>query len=60
LTNANHDKISRDVAVKGVKTEVIENLKSNFETLNLEVCSMIFDKVYKQIFRNLIFENDTR
>lgn len=60
FTNINHHKISRDIAVKDVKTEVIENLKSNFDNLNLELCSTIFDKVCKQIFRNLIFENDTR
>jgi len=60
FTNVNHDKISRDTAVKDVKTEVFENLKSNFDNLNLELCSIIFDKVCKRIFRNLIFENDTR
>ncbi|VVC38271.1 Hypothetical protein CINCED_3A000534 [Cinara cedri] len=60
FTNANHDKTSRDVAVKNVKTEAIENLKSNFENLNFEMCSVIFDKISKRVFRNLIFENDLR
>lgn len=60
FTNANHDKTSRDIAVKDVKTEVIDNLKSNFDNLNLELCSTIFDKICKQIFRKLIFENDLR
>lgn len=60
FTNANHDKMSRDIAVRDVKTEVIENLKSNFENLNLELCSVTFDRISKEIFRNLIFENDTR
>lgn len=60
FTNAVHDKMSRDIAVRDVKTEVIENLKSNFESLNLELCSMIFDKISKRIFRNLIFENYIR
>lgn len=60
FSNASHDKTSRDIAVRDVKTEVIENLKSNFDNLNLEVCSMVFDKICKRIFRNLIFENDSR
>lgn len=60
FTNIGHDKMSRDIAVKDVKTSVIENLKSNLENLNLEVCSMVFDKICKQIFRNLIFENNIR
>lgn len=60
FTNTSHDKMSRDIAVKDVKTNVIENLKSDLENLNLEVCSMVFDKICKQIFRNLIFENDVR
>lgn len=60
FTNANHDKISRDVAVQDVKKEVIEHLKSNFDNLNFEVSLMIFDKICKRIFRDLIFENDSR
>lgn len=60
FTNDNHDKMSRDVAVRDVKKEVIENLKLNFENLNIEMCSVIFDKISKQIFRKLIFENNIR
>lgn len=60
FTNFSHDKISRDIAVKEVKTAVMDNLKSNFDNLNLEVCSMIFDKISKRIFRSLIFESDIR
>lgn len=60
FTNAVHDKMSRDIAIRDVKTEVIDNLKSNFDNLNLDLCSMIFDKISKQIFRDLIFENNIR
>lgn len=60
FSNVKHDKMSRDVAVRNVKTDVIENLKSNFDNLNLEGCSMVFDKICKRVFRNLIFENDIR
>ncbi|XP_050421610.1 polyribonucleotide nucleotidyltransferase 1, mitochondrial [Adelges cooleyi] len=60
FTNTSHDKTSRDVAVRDVKTEVIEKLKSNFESLNFDLCSIIFDKICKKIFRSLIFENNTR
>lgn len=60
FTNAEHDKISRDVAVSEVKTEVIEKLKSSFDNLNLEGCSIIFDKICKRVFRNLIFESNIR
>lgn len=60
FSNNNHDKMSRDMAVRDVKTEVIENLKSNFDNLNLEVCSLIFDKISKNIFRKLVFETNTR
>jgi len=60
FTNANHDKISRDVAVQDVKKEVIEHLKSNFDNLNFEVSLIIFDKICKRIFRDLIFENNSR
>ncbi|XP_050543461.1 polyribonucleotide nucleotidyltransferase 1, mitochondrial [Daktulosphaira vitifoliae] len=60
FTNFTHDKMSRDNAVRDVKTEVIEKLKSEFENLNFELCSIIFDKIIKKIFRSLIFENDVR
>lgn len=60
FTNASHDKTSRDIAVKNVKTDIIENLKSDIDNLNLEVCSVVFDKICKNVFRKLIFENDLR
>lgn len=60
FTNANHDKMSRDAAVQDVKKEVIEHLKSNFDNLNFDTSLMIFDKICKRIFRDLIFENNAR
>lgn len=57
-THADNDKIAKNI--KGVKTEVIECLKSKFNNLNLELCSVIFDKICKQVFRNYIYNNDTR
>lgn len=58
FTNAINDQISKNI--EDLKTEVIESLKTKFGNLNQELCSVTFDKICKQIFRNYIYNSNTR
>ena len=60
LTNFNHDKISRDVAVQNVRQNVMEQLKQSYPDVDMNIIAESFNKVYKEFFRNLIFEGDVR
>ncbi|XP_065563660.1 polyribonucleotide nucleotidyltransferase 1, mitochondrial-like isoform X2 [Artemia franciscana] len=55
-----HDKISRDVSVSQVRAETLEKVRMNFPTADPAVCSEYFNKILKEIFRNLIFETERR
>ncbi|XP_065218144.1 polyribonucleotide nucleotidyltransferase 1, mitochondrial [Planococcus citri] len=62
LSDPSHDKISRDKAVRAVRTEVMEKIKEGAPTTSESesYCSNIFDKIFKNTFRSLIFESDKR
>ncbi|GLH01525.1 hypothetical protein R5R35_006657 [Gryllus longicercus] len=57
----NHDKLSRDVAVSNLRTDVIEKLKHNLgDAVDGSVVNEIFNKICKEIFRSMIFEDNVR
>lgn len=58
--DTNHDKISRDQAVNGVRTEVVDRVWSNFPDLDVSLISEAFSKRTKETFRDLIFEENQR
>jgi polyribonucleotide nucleotidyltransferase len=56
-----HDKISRDMAVSAVRTDVIDKLKHNFdENVDINIVNECFNRVCKEIFRSLVFEDNVR
>lgn len=60
LRDFSHDKISRDVAVATVRNSVLEKVKGSFPDADPGVISDCFNKVFKDLFRRLIFEDDIR
>lgn len=56
FSDASHDKISRDTAVNVVRGDVLEKLT----TAEAGVAAEAFQRVVKDVFRNLIFERDVR
>ena len=56
-----HDKLSRDIAVSAVRTDVIDKLKQSFsESVDINAIIESFNQVCKQTFRSLIFEDNIR
>ncbi|XP_015121902.1 polyribonucleotide nucleotidyltransferase 1, mitochondrial [Diachasma alloeum] len=55
-----HDKISRDIAISNLRTNVLETMKSSVSDLDLPAIVDAFGMISKDIFRSLIFENDVR
>nr|CAD7394366.1 unnamed protein product [Timema cristinae] len=54
-----HDKLSRDIAVNSVRTDVIEKLKHSFsETLDTNAATELFNQICKERFRAMIFEDN--
>ena len=60
LRDFNHDKISRDVAVATVRTDVIEKLRNSFPETDPVIISESFNKFFKDFFRQLILEEEIR
>ncbi|BET03201.1 polyribonucleotide nucleotidyltransferase [Nesidiocoris tenuis] len=58
--NTTHDKLSRDEAVKNVRVDVLDKIKAEIDSINIDVASEAFGAVCKQIFRDLVLENDVR
>lgn len=59
--NFSHDKISRDNAVRELKTDVLEKIKQGMDaSFDYDSTSLAFDKSCKQVFRDLIFETNLR
>ncbi|XP_041353446.1 polyribonucleotide nucleotidyltransferase 1, mitochondrial-like [Gigantopelta aegis] len=54
-----HDKISRDTAVQNVRTDILQNLSENYPDKS-QVINEAFSFVTKEIFRNLILDEDRR
>jgi polyribonucleotide nucleotidyltransferase len=58
LRDFSHDKLSRDDAVSQVRIEVIEKLVQDGMDANSVIDA--FNKMFKEVFRTLIFEEDLR
>jgi polyribonucleotide nucleotidyltransferase len=56
-----HDKLSRDMAVSAVRTDVLDKLKHSFdESVDINVMTECFNHVSKETFRSLVFEDNIR
>lgn len=60
FTDASHDKISRDVAVKEVRKFAIEKLKEKFPGTQSALLESALNSTIREIFRCLVFENNRR
>ncbi|XP_068893195.1 polyribonucleotide nucleotidyltransferase 1, mitochondrial [Tenebrio molitor] len=60
FTDYSHDKLSRDNALTGVRTDVTEKIRSSFPDLDPNVLGETYNKFVKQVFRDLIFEEEKR
>lgn len=60
LRDFTHDKISRDVAVSTVRNDVMEKLKNSFPETDAMIISESFNKIFKDLFRRLILEEEVR
>lgn len=57
LQNYTHDKTSRDQAVKAIREDVVNRVWSNYPSIEPSTITDEFNKIYKHIFRELIFNN---
>lgn len=60
LKNYNHDKLSRDQALNQVRVDVLEKIKSEFPDSDNNLTADGINKIIKQEFRDLIFEDNMR
>lgn len=60
LQNYSLDKIARDVALSDVRTSVFEKIRTSFPDADSNLVNEGYNKVVKQIFRDLIFDKDIR
>lgn len=60
LTNYTHDKLSRDNALSTVRTDVLEKINKSFPDTDPNSSSEGYNQIVKQIFRDLVFEEDRR
>ncbi len=60
LRDSSLDKVARDVAVQNVRASVVEEMKQSFPDADFGLLSDVFNKSYKELFRKMIFEDDTR
>ncbi|GJQ76604.1 hypothetical protein Trydic_g15467 [Trypoxylus dichotomus] len=60
LKNYNHDKLSRDQALNTVRADVFEKIKEEFSDADSSLVSEGINKIIKQEFRNLVFEENVR
>ncbi|CAG9863264.1 unnamed protein product [Phyllotreta striolata] len=58
--NYTHDKLSRDNALSEVRNDVFEKIKASFEEIDMNLLNEAYNKIVKQIFRNLIFQEGKR
>lgn len=58
--NAEHHKISRDQAVNEIRTNVVDKVWSSYPDTEPSLIQECFNKCCKQVFRDLIFEEDRR
>lgn len=55
-----HDKFSRDQAVSEIRSDVLDRVWSSYPDVEPPLISDAFNKICKQIFRTLIFEEEKR
>jgi polyribonucleotide nucleotidyltransferase len=56
-----HDKLSRDMAVSAVRTDVVDKLKHSFdEAVDVNIVTECFNRISKETFRSLVFEDNIR
>ncbi|XP_057338640.1 polyribonucleotide nucleotidyltransferase 1, mitochondrial [Microplitis mediator] len=60
FTDYKHDKVSRDNAVNNLRNNVMETMKKSVDDLNLPAVAEAFNIITREIFRELIFENNVR
>lgn len=60
FSNYGYDKLGRDNALSEVRADVTEKIKSNFPDVDYNLASEAYNKIVKQIFRDLIFEEQKR
>lgn len=58
--NYSHDKLSRDEALAQIRVDALDKLQKNFPDFDLNAISDCYNKFVKEIFRELIFEDDKR
>lgn len=59
LRDFTHDKLSRDMAVSELRSDVIDKVTNN-ESADYNLVVEAFNKIFKDIFRSLIFEENIR
>lgn len=57
FTNYTHDKMSRDRAVKVIREDVVDRVWSSYPKIEPSILNELFNKIVKNIFRELIFNN---
>ncbi|XP_076259411.1 polyribonucleotide nucleotidyltransferase 1 isoform X1 [Rhynchophorus ferrugineus] len=60
LQNYTLDKIARDLALTDVRNNVLTSIHQNFPDCDQSIVNEGYNKLVKQIFRDLIFEKDER
>ncbi|XP_050037004.1 polyribonucleotide nucleotidyltransferase 1, mitochondrial [Dermacentor andersoni] len=60
LSDANHDKVSRDEALNAVKEDVIEKLQESFPGTENYLLNEAFTSVVKETFRQQVLTNEER
>ncbi|XP_065298289.1 polyribonucleotide nucleotidyltransferase 1, mitochondrial [Dermacentor albipictus] len=60
LSDANHDKVSRDEALNAVKEDVIEKLQESFPGTESYLLNEAFTSVVKETFRQQVLTNEER
>jgi polyribonucleotide nucleotidyltransferase len=59
LKDFTHDKLSRDMAVSELRSDVVEKVTNN-ESADFNLVVEAFNKIFKDTFRSLIFEENIR
>lgn len=57
FTNYSHNKVSRDQAVKVIREDVVDRVWSSYPNIEPSVLNEQFNKIVKNIFRELILNN---
>lgn len=60
FTNYTYDKLGRDNAINAVRSDVIEKIRVDFPDFDANLTLDYFNKVVKQVFRDLVFEEEKR